>query len=150
MAHAGQKLKGDSWVLALSEDSGTTWLQVICEKGTTLKLSRDEQNADSKCGNDKAPGDQKDQSISTEILIIQGANVLSTEASYLKLRTWHDAGTTLYWRLGPAATLTTGQLRETGQGWIKSLDAKANHGENISSSIEMVAYPDSTTLVVGV
>ncbi len=150
MAHSGEKLKGDSWVLAFSEDTGTTWLQVICEKGTTLKLSRDEQDASSKCGNDKAPGDNKDHTISTEILIIQGANVLAAEASYKKLRSWHDAGTKLYWRLGPAGILVSGALRESGTGWIKGLDAKANHGENISSSIDVVAYPDDTVLTAGV
>ncbi len=149
MAHAGQKIKGDTWLLQFSEDSFTTTLQVICEKGTTLKLSRDEQDASSKCGNDKSPGDNKEHTISSEIYIIQGANVGSTESSYKKLRGWYDAGTEIAWRLGPSGSLATGALRESGTGWIKSLDAKANHGENISSNIEVVCYPDNTTLTTG-
>lgn len=149
MAHSGQKIKGDAWVLAFSEDSGSTWLQVICEKGTTFKAGRDEQDASSKCGNDKAPGDNKDHTLSTEIYIIQGSNVGATESSYKKLYDWHIAGTTLYWRLGPAGTLASGALRHAGTGWIKSIDSKANHGENVSANIEVVAYPDDTTLTAG-
>lgn len=149
MAHEGQKIAGEYWVLKLSEDAGTTWLQLICEKGADFKSTRDEIDGSSKCGDDKSPG-KRHQSLTSEFFLIQGANVLTTEASYKKIYEWWVSGLTLYVQFGPAATtLPTGELRHTTRGWIKSVDVSAKYGDRIGCNLDMVIYSDDTVLNVG-
>jgi len=103
MAHEGQKVAGEYWVLQLSQDS-VTWLQLICEKGSDFKMDRGEIDASSKCGTDKSPGIPT-QSLSTDFYLIQGSNILSTEASYKQMFDWHVAKKDLYFKFQPVPSL---------------------------------------------
>ena len=111
MAHEGQKVAGEYWILKLSADSGVTYLQLVCEKGSDIKLDRNEIDASSKCGTDKSPGIPT-QSLSTDFYLIQGANVASTEASYKKMYDYYNLKQNLYFTFGPA--LVTGAILTNG------------------------------------
>lgn len=99
MAHEGQKVAGEYWILKLSEDNGATWLQLICEKGSDIKFDRAEIDASSKCGTDKSPG-LPTQSLSTDFYLISGANVGGTEASYKKMFDWYVSKLNLRFMFG--------------------------------------------------
>lgn len=146
MAHEGEKIKGELWFLKLRAVGGPTYLTLICQKDTTLAQSTDVTDANSKCGEDTAPG-KTTRNIDGSFFIIEGTNVGAAEVSIATLQGWFDASTTLEFQLG-ASSPVTGDCVYTGKLWLNKLDVKAP----VDGYIEMdySASVSSSTMTVTV
>jgi hypothetical protein len=125
---------------------GINYLALICEKTTELKLDRAEIDASSKCGQDKAPG-LKNQSMTSEFLLIQGANVGTKEASFAQIFAWYLNPPTpaVAWKLGPIVP-KSGDIVMSGQCWVKGASIKATNQDRITTSLDLVLYAEDTAL----
>ena len=140
---------GGGTLAAATSVLGINYLTLICEKTTDIKMDRAEIDASSKCGQDKAPG-LKNQSITSEFLIIQGANVGTLEASSAKLFAWYLAGSAvgnISWKLGPIVP-KTGDQTFSGQCWVKSMSIKATNQDRITVALDLVLYAEDTSLSI--
>lgn len=131
MAHEGQKIKGKLWQLQLKEGAGS-YLTVICEKDMGINQSTAVTDANSKCGEDSAPGN-KTRTIAGTGYLIQEPNVGATEASLKELQAWFEASTSLLFKFGKI-TPATGDLVYSGNAWISQLDVTANTEDYIQFS----------------
>ncbi|PUZ21806.1 hypothetical protein DCC81_24780 [Chitinophaga parva] len=122
MAIVERKAPVGQYLLAIKV--GATFIPIVCQTDTNLSQSLDVVDGDSKCGEDKQPGQYATRELTGTGQILLGYDA-DEKTSEQDLQTLFDNKTPFDWQLGPATgTAEPGDVTRTGKGFLSKLDIK--------------------------